>query len=59
MHGLFNLTSDNSSRYSLHRFTTLFFVLTLLSASIFPIDHAYSAEQDRVPNIVLIFLDDK
>lgn len=58
MHGLFNLTSDNSSRYFLHRFTTLFFVLTFLSASIFPIDHAYSAEQDRVPNIVLIFIDD-
>ena len=58
MRGLIKPTRENPSPNLLHRFATLIFILTLSSAALYPINRAQSAEKDRVPNIVLIFIDD-
>ncbi|UBM36681.1 sulfatase-like hydrolase/transferase [Bremerella sp. TYQ1] len=58
MHGLIKPTRENPSPNLLHIFAILIFILTFSSAALYPLNQAQSAEKDRVPNIVLIFIDD-
>lgn len=59
MHGLIKPTSDNSSPNLRHRIATFVFILTLGVVSFLPGKQAQSADKDRTPNIVVIFMDDK